>query len=266
MSIDWEKVKQKAVDIAIDGGKSFVKEAEKKTRSIEKAAERKAKQEGRTLSDEAYEKLDDMYDSIDNAYETMLDFEERYHSRFKEIREDDSYYEDDEYYDEYCDDQYEPVDYENTDNNLAESFSIKLTEEELKIKADKQTNSSSKTFELDQNDIMKTENKWCSLGKMSSIETDLISTDVAGLLRLRVDGQVVYIVRVIEIKSGGFNKKVTDLKNFSTIGNRKLRDMICKNLNSIDIEILNVGKTSEDVDYVRSLEKEMIKKYKPSWN
>lgn len=266
MSIDWGKVKQKAVDVAIDGGKSFLKEYEKKTRSIEKAAERKAKQEGRTLSDEAYEKLDDMYDKIDNAYETMLDFEERYHSRFKEINEDDSFYADDEYCDEYGDDQYEPVDDENRDNNLTGSIATKLTEEELEIKVDKQINSSSKTFELNQNDIMKAENKWCSLGKLNSVETNLISTDVAGLLRLSVNGQVVYIVRVIEIKSGGFNKKVSDLKNYSNISNRKLRDMICKNLNRIDVEILNVGKTSEDVDYVRSLEKEMIKQFKPSWN
>lgn len=262
MNIDWEKAKQKAVDIAVDSGKSFVREVERKTRSIEKAAERKAKQEGRVLSDKAYEKLDDMYDKIDNAYETIYDLEEKYHSRFKGIDEEDSYYEDEEYYD----DQYEPVDDENGENDSTGNVLDKLTEEELEIKVDEQINASSKTFELNQNDIMKTESGWCSLGKLKSVECGLISTDVAGLLRLSVAGQVVYIVRVIEIKSGGFNKKVSDLKNYSNISNRKLRDMICRNLDSIDVEILNVGKTSEDVDFVRSLEKEMIKQYKPSWN
>lgn len=262
MSIDWKKVKQKAVDIAIDGGKSFVREAEKKTQSMEKAAERKAKQEGRVLSDEAYEKIEDMHDKIDNAYETIYDLEEKYHSRFKGINEEDSYYEDDEYYD----DQYESVDEERRENDLTGNVFAKMTEEEFEIRADEQINASSKTFELNQNDIMKTESGWRSLGKLKSIEDGLISTDVAGLLKLSVAGQVVYIVRVIEIKSGGFNKKISDLKNYSNIGNRKLRDMICRNLNSIDVEILNVGKTSEDVDFVRSLEKEMIKQYKPSWN
>ena len=224
MNIDWGKIRQKAVDIAVDGGKGFVRHVEKTTRDIEKTAERKAKQEGRVLPDKAYEKLDEMYDTIDNAYEKI------------------------------------------EENDYAGKYLAKLTEEDLEEKVSEQINSSSKTFELNQDDIVKTESRWHSLGKLKNIECDLISTDVAGLLRLSVAGQVVYIVRVIEIKSGGFNKKISDLKNFTNISNRKLRDKIGKNLSCIDVEILNVGKTTEDVDLVRALEKNMIKYYKPKWN
>ncbi len=261
MNIDWGKIRQKAVDIAVDGGKGFVRHVEKTTRDIEKTAERKAKQEGRVLPDKAYEKLDEMYDTIDNAYEKIYDLEEKYHSRYK-ITDEEDFCEDDEYYD----DQYESVDEEIEENDYAGKYLAKLTEEDLEEKVSEQINSSSKTFELNQDDIVKTESRWHSLGKLKNIECDLISTDVAGLLRLSVAGQVVYIVRVIEIKSGGFNKKISDLKNFTNISNRKLRDKIGKNLSCIDVEILNVGKTTEDVDLVRALEKNMIKYYKPKWN
>lgn len=256
MNIDWKKVKQKAVDIAIDSGKSFVIHTEKTLQRIEKEAVFKAKQNGEVLSDEAYEKLDDMYDKIDNVYYAIDDAEEKYHSKHKNTDEED-FYEEYEYYDE----QYEPV--EKKDEGKC---SIKLTEEELEIKAEQQINSSSKIFELKQDDIVKLESRWYSLGKLRNIECNLISTDVAGLLRLTVAGEIVYIVRVIEIKSGGFNKKVVDLKNYSNISNRKLREMIYQNLNDIDVEILSVGKKSEDVDLVRALEKDMIKYYKPKWN
>lgn len=269
MNINWEKITQKAVDIAIDSGKFFVREAERKAQSTEKAVERtekavelKAKHKRKVLSsrarekiNEAHEKINDMYKEIGNTSKTIYDLEIKHHSRYKND-EDDGYY----------DDQYEPDVKKIEEKDFAENLSAKLTEGELEIKINEQIDSSSKLFELAPDDIAKSESRWCSLGKLKNIECDLLSKDVAGLLRLSVAGQVVYIVRVIEIKSGGFHKKVLDLRNYSTISNHKLRDMICRNLNSIDVDILNVGKSSEDVDFVRSLEKEMIKKYKPKWN
>ncbi len=262
MNINWEKITQKAVDIAIDSGKAFVREAERKAQSTEKAVELKAKHERKVLSssarekiNEAREKINDMYKKIDNTSKTINDLEIKHHSRYKKDEEDG-----------YYDDQYEPDVKKIEEKDLAENLSAELTEEELETKINEQIDSSSKLFELAPDDIAKSESRWCFLGKLKNIECELLSKDVAGLLRLSVAGQVVYIVRVIEIKSGGFHKKVMDLRNYSTISNHKLRDMICRNLSSIDVDILNVGKSSEDVDLVRSLEKEMIKKYKPNWN
>lgn len=245
MNINWEKVKQKAVDIAIDGGKSFVIHAEKTAQMIEKEAAYKAKQNGRVLSNKTYDKFDDLYDTIDNAYTCVDDTEYRYHSKYMNTDEDAFYGE-----------------YEQDEENTEKDFS----EEEYEAKVKQQINFSSKTFELTQDDISKMENEWHPLGKLTNIECSLISTDVAGLLRLSFANEIVYIVRVIEINSGGFQKKVKELKNFSNIKNRKLREMICQNLNDIDVEILSVGKNAEDVDFVRSLEKDMIKYYAPKWN
>ena len=260
MTIDWEKVEQKAVDIAVDSAKRFVTKTEKKIRNIEKVAERKAKQEGRVLSEKTYEKLDNMYDQIDNAYKRIYDLEEKYHNRYKNNKDD--YYEDEESYGE----QYESVDEEIANNAFEENLLTKLTEKEFEEKVEEQINSSSKTIEINKDDMTEIESKWHFLGRLINIECDSISTDIAGLLRLSVDGQIVYIVRVIQIKSGGFNKKVSDLKKITSIGNRKLREMIYENLNHIDVEILSVGKTTKDVDFVRALEKKMIKYYKPKWN
>lgn len=262
MNIDWGKVRQKAVDIAVDSGKSFVREAERKTRSIEKAAERKAKQEGRVLSDKAYEKLDDMYDKIDNAYETMYDLEEKYHSRYKRNDEDDSYYEDDEYYDDY-EDSFEDDDVgeSEVDTNLAN-----LSEEELEEKIKLQIDSASKDYSFSEKDTREQEGNWEHLGKLTEIDITTISEDVAGLLKLKCNDRNVYIVRVIDVKSGGLRKKIMDIRNITNISNRKLRDNIRENYADISVEILNVGKKPEDVDVTRALEKSMIKYYKPEWN
>lgn len=264
MAINWKKVKEKAVDLAIDGSKSFVKQADKNVRNIEKTAERKAKQKGVSLSGEIYEKLDDMYDSIDNAYDLVYDLEEKYHSKYKNPCEED-YFEED-YTDESDDEQYDLNYDENTRSDFSERCSKKLTEEELKVKVEEQISLSSITYELDKDDFIKRDKDWYSLGALKSVETESLSKDEAGLLRLKVNEQVVYIVRVIEIKSGGFSKKVEDFKNITNISNRKLREKVFQNLDSINIEILCIGKKTEDVDLVRALEKDMIKYYKPEWN
>lgn len=262
MSIDWGKVRQKAVDIAVDSGKSFVREAERKTRNIEKAAERRAKQEGKVLSDKAYEKLDDMYDKIDNAYETMYDLEEKYHSRYKRIDEEDSYYEDDEYYDGYEDSFEDDV----VGKLEADISRINLSEEELEEKIKSQIDSASKDYSFSEKDIREQEAKWKPLGKLSEIDITTISEDVAGLLKVKHNGRIVYIVRVIDVKSGGLRKKIMDIRNITNISNRKLRDNIRENYDDISVEILSVGKKSEDINVTRSLEKSMIKYYKPEWN
>lgn len=258
MNINWKKVRQKAVDIAIDTSKNYVKQIEINTRNIEKTAERKAKQKGLSLSDEAYDKLDDMYDSIDNVYDTIYGLEERYHSRFKKMNED--FYEEDDYYDE---SDYLTNDVVQNDENG--ECQNRLTKIEIEAKAHAQINSSSKTYELYQDDILKLDKMWEPLGKLKNVDCELVSTDIAGVLRLRIKGQTVYIVRVIEIKSGGFSKKISDLKSITSISNLKLREMIYKNIDYIEVEILSIGKKSEDVDFVRSLEKNMIKYYKPNF-
>lgn len=84
MDIDWNIIRQKVIDVSIDVGKEIVREADHKTKELEKAAEREAKEKGQALSDDTYEMIDDMYDSLEDACYSLYDIEEKYHSRYKD--------------------------------------------------------------------------------------------------------------------------------------------------------------------------------------
>lgn len=81
--MSWKKLGQSILDLSIENGKEFVSKMDKKTQSLEKITEKKAKEKGVSLSNQFYNKMDDMYETIDNAYDSLDEVEEMYHSSFK---------------------------------------------------------------------------------------------------------------------------------------------------------------------------------------
>lgn len=112
----WKKMGQSLLDLSIESGKEFVNKMDKKTQSIERISEKKAKEQGVSLSDRFYKKMDDMYDTIDDAYDSLDIMEEKYHSSFKNTTDG---YEVDDY--EYVDDiEDEEVKHSSNNHNYEE--------------------------------------------------------------------------------------------------------------------------------------------------
>lgn len=253
MALDWKGIGQFALDLAIDGGKHFVKEMEKNTKKIEKATEKKAKESGSRVSDEMYARFDEMYEKIDNAQTAMEEAEERYHSRFR-YGSYDTYDEEDTYFDLNND--------EEEEYSAIDSTELLISMEE---KIERQLSTASKEYSFSKDTLEEVQDKWKDCGLLKDVELLEFDQSTAGLIQLKINNEIVYITRVIEIKSGGFRKKISDLKTVVNIRNRKLQKYLSANVERISIETLVVGSSEDDIDYVRSLEKALILTYKPKW-
>lgn len=111
--------------------------------------------------------------------------------------------------------------------------------------------------------------KWVSLGLLSSLTLDDLRkyNKHIGLYKAEMNGQVAYLGKAIEYGNGGFRKRLRDYVRPSdsarTHGSGKKMN---ENADRLQISILIVGDTSEDVETVVALEKAMIAKLNVKWN
>lgn len=111
--------------------------------------------------------------------------------------------------------------------------------------------------------------RWQDLGRLSSLNIDDLSryNKEIGLYKARIGGEVVYIGRAIEHENGGFRKRLRDyVRESDSARTHGSGQKMNQNADSIQLSILVVGSSAEDVEAVRALERAMINLYKPNWN
>ena len=131
-------------------------------------------------------------------------------------------------------------------------------------KAKRQEETASETIPINNDEICEWEKEWKFLGKLKNVNCKNIELEKAGLIRLSLNDEIVYLVRAIEINNGGISKKIS---SFQVISDKKtgINAKISNNFNEIMVEVICIGNDNKAVDLCRHLEKILIKKYSPKW-
>ena len=104
------------------------------------------------------------------------------------------------------------------------------------------------------------------IGILKKISLGKYNKDI-GVYYFYLEDELVYIGRAIEYKNGGFRKRLSDYTRKSNSGRKnKTGQKIHDYSHLLVTKILCVGRTKEDVDTVKKLERELIKLHTPSWN
>lgn len=110
---------------------------------------------------------------------------------------------------------------------------------------------------------------WQSLGRLSNITLGTLSTynKSIGLYKAEMNGKVMYIGRAIEHSNGGFRKRLRDyVRDSDSARTHKSGGKMNEHAHQLNISIVVVGNSAEEVDAVKSLEKALVLKYAPPWN
>ncbi len=117
---------------------------------------------------------------------------------------------------------------------------------------------------LPDEEIIFWDNNWLSLGKLKDLNcANNSQSNGVGIIRLLFNGNVVYLVRAIDLNSGGLFTKLNDLQKLKI--NKRLKVYIEQHIDDIYVDILCTGNDANAVDMGRCLEKIFLEKYKPSW-
>lgn len=109
------------------------------------------------------------------------------------------------------------------------------------------------------------ERQWYTCGKLCDTKLDDIPDNIIGLVRLLYDGEIVYLVRSIELGCGGIRKTVTGLMDISQKKKTLAYRMIKENFDSLALDILPIGGDETAINICRNLERKLIYKYSPLW-
>jgi hypothetical protein len=113
------------------------------------------------------------------------------------------------------------------------------------------------------------ESSWKSIGLLSTMTSAGLSqySRSIGLYKAEIDGRTQYIGRALEYQNGGLRKRIMDYvrDSGSARGHGSGRKMH-RNADRIQLFILVVGDSPEDVETVKALEKQLIAKHGPPWN
>jgi len=110
---------------------------------------------------------------------------------------------------------------------------------------------------------------WQSLGRLSNLSLGTLSTynKSIGLYKAEMNGKVMYIGRAIEHSNGGFRKRLRDyVRDSDSARSHKSGGKMNEHAHQLNISIVVVGSSAEEVDAVKSLEKALVLKYAPPWN
>lgn len=110
---------------------------------------------------------------------------------------------------------------------------------------------------------------WKNLGRLSNITLGTLSTynKSIGLYKAEMNGKVMYIGRAIEHSNGGFRKRLRDyVRDSDSARTHKSGGKMNEHAHQLNISIVVVGNSAEEVDAVKSLEKALVLKYAPPWN
>lgn len=114
--------------------------------------------------------------------------------------------------------------------------------------------------------IKEWERNWKSIGYLKDADLTPYNKCV-GLYRHKINGEVKYIGRAIELNNGGFRKRLSDYRRESdSARHHESGKIINENLDKIITDILIVGETNEAINTTKILEPVFIKKYNPIWN
>ncbi|THE11946.1 hypothetical protein E1I69_13115 [Bacillus timonensis] len=111
--------------------------------------------------------------------------------------------------------------------------------------------------------------KWIRLGVLSSLTLEDLSryNKHIGLYKAEMNGQVVYLGRAIEYNNGGFRKRLRDyVRNSDSARTHGSGQKMNENRDRVQISILIVGSSAEDVETVKALERAMISHLNVRWN
>lgn len=106
--------------------------------------------------------------------------------------------------------------------------------------------------------------KWIRLGNLKNLTLDNLKpyNKYIGLYKGIVDGNVKYIGRAIEYNNGGFRKRLRDYVRPSDSGRKHQSGQTMNaNASNIDIYILVMGNSADEVTTVKELELKMINFY-----
>ncbi|MBP2028703.1 hypothetical protein J2Z35_002533 [Acetoanaerobium pronyense] len=108
--------------------------------------------------------------------------------------------------------------------------------------------------------------KWQGIGYLKSANLTPYNKCV-GLYRHRVNGNIVYVGRAIELNNGGFRKRLSDYRRESDSARKhESGKTINDHLDEIVTDILIVGETEEAIKTTKLLENAFIGEYNPIWN
>lgn len=110
---------------------------------------------------------------------------------------------------------------------------------------------------------------WQSLGRLSNLTLGTLSAynKSIGLYKAEMNGKVMYIGRAIEHSNGGFRKRLRDyVRDSDSARTHKSGGKMNEHAHQLNISIVVVGTSDEEVDAVKALEKALVLKYAPPWN
>ena len=110
------------------------------------------------------------------------------------------------------------------------------------------------------------ESCWQYLGPLDNLSLSHLSSSV-GLYRAKKNGRIVYLGRAIEYDNGGLRKRLSDYTRASGSSRKhKSGQLMNKNANDLEIEILVTGGNAKAADLAKKLEAHFVAKYQPEWN
>lgn len=108
--------------------------------------------------------------------------------------------------------------------------------------------------------------RWQSIGSLATANLTPYNSCV-GLYRHVIGGKTMYLGRAIELKNGGFRKRLSDYRRSSDSARKHSSGKkINEHLNEIRTYILIVGDSDNAIQVTKELEGSMIGKYMPPWN
>ncbi len=237
-------------------GKIFLGIAEVGAGSMQSTA--KSYSRNKKLPEEYREKYSEMAEGFGELKSTLHDYKERIGRSGGNYEEEYDDFEDNDYVNE-CKDECVDEDHEVISNKPQ---SKRYSSEERTIKQENSVTTISDNYTQMKNGL---ESKWKSLGYLKDIDCNKLSEDGAGIIRLVVDDEVVYLVRAIELNDGGITKKILDLQEYSAKRKPRVYAEISKKIEKIKVEIISMGNDEYAVANSRKLEKELLQKYRPIW-
>ena len=244
-----------------DSAKKFLKGAGKVGRDIAEVLVNSMQRQARSYSrdsrfnESSREQFLDMVDSLENV-KTFI------HNRKSKNNVDDFEYNDYENYEDYED--YKDKDYEDFGDGIEDdetSVGIKVYQNE-EMKKRQVEKSMSNTF-LGNYTYEEWDKKWINMGLVKDIDIDKINIEQVGIIKLSYNGEVLCILRAIELYNGGLQKSVKAIKELSSkfLYHSKAKEIY----NEINMQILCVGSERECINVVRNLEAEFLKAYNMKW-